>query len=435
MHALLALLSLAALAHAQKPARPNVILISIDTLAADHMGLYGYPRDTTPFLSKFAAENVLFENTFSQAAYTLPSHISMFTGLYVETHKIYARWPRTTLAPGFKTLPEILKANGYKTIWMATRHDSHLAFDRGLGRGFDEVDDVALEMGPGLAKVKRLLGKVKARPFFLFLHTYMVHDPYRPIAPYDHLFDPGYKRYIELDTQKLFKMSPMVPDTRDPELSWQDHVNLHTRSHYLKQFNLRDEADHRHFVALYDGGVRTADDAMKAIFATLKRQGLYDNSLIVLTSDHGETFGARGYYFHMRPTREEIHVPLIMKLPGVKPRRIAQTALSIDILPTVLDQLRLPAPAGVEGRSLLPLLEGKPIERDEYFHSHGDGRMDAIWNSEWKLRFSSREIPDPLLFHLSDDPYELHDIAGANPSVVNRLKAAMTLFRMKRAGN
>ncbi len=415
--------------------RPNVILISIDTLAADHMGLHGYFRDTTPFLTKFAGENVMFENTFSQAAYTLPSHMSMFTGLYVDTHKIFTRMPLTTLDLKYLTLAQVLKANGYKTVWMATTRDPHLSPSRGLGRGFDELHDVDFEMGKGLTHVKSLLGKLKTKPFFLFLHTYMVHDPYHPIAPYDRIYVPSNYPKVVVDKDKLFKLTPFIPAPIEPDLSLYVQRYLHARINFFKQFDRGDPGAMAHMAALYDGGIRTADDAMKEVFATFKKLGLYENSLIVVTSDHGEAFNQHGYYGHFRPTYEEIHVPLIMKIPGTAPKRIKASTLSIDIMPTILDSLKIVGPGNLEGRSLLPLIAGQAIQRDEFSFSHGEARMDAIWNSEWKLRFFDPAVPDPVLFHISDDPLEKVDVSDENPKIVARLKNSLSAFRAKRLSN
>ncbi len=406
--------------------KPNVILISIDTLAADHMGVYGYHRATTPFLAKFANENVLFENTFSQAAYTLASHYSIFTGLYADTHGVVWQRNETMLAPTHQTLTQFLKASGYRTVWAGITTDPQLSLKRGLERGFDEIHNLIFEMGAGQRAVNALLKTLPGKPFFLFLHTYMVHDPYHPIAPYDHLFDPGFKRRIELREDRLFTMrrrgSPI-----DPAESRVTRI----RENYMSQFNLSDKADHEHFVSLYDGGVRTADDAMKEVFSTLKKLHIYDNSLIVVTSDHGETFGQHGYYLHFTPTREEIHVPLIMKIPGVKPTRIAQTTLSIDILPTLLEALQIAPPSNLDGRSLLPLIHGQPFSREEYFFSHGLDRRDAVWNADWKLRFSFPGIRNAQLYHIRSDPYERNEIAEVRADVVTRLMSVLDAFRLK----
>ncbi len=408
-------------------AKPNVILVSIDTLAADNMGIYGYSRHTTPNLAKFASESVLFENTFSQAAYTLASHYSIFSGLYADTHKVVAWEGGPALDPKYKTLTEFLKADGYRTVWAGTTTDPQLDLKRGLGRGFDEIHNVKFEMGAGLSSVKALLKTLPGKPFFLFLHTYMVHDPYHPIAPFDRLYDPGFHRHIESNEAKLLRMQfpRYTPDPKEDDV-------VRIRGNYLRQFNFMNAADRKHIVALYDGGVQTADLAMREVFTTLKQLGIYDNSLIVVTSDHGEAFGQHGHYYHLTPTHEEIHVPLIMKIPGIKPARVSAMTLSIDILPTILESLKLAAPSTLEGRSVLPLLRGETASREEYFFSHGLRRSDAVWNLEWKLHYG---FPDDVaeLYHIMTDPMERNDIAWARPEVVGRFKAVLDGFRLSRA--
>ncbi|MBI3544089.1 MAG: sulfatase [Deltaproteobacteria bacterium] len=408
---------------AARAKKPNVIFISIDTLAADHTSLHGYFRDTTPFLKKLASENVMFENCISQAAYTLASHTSMFTGLYVDTHQVVWQHGEKVLGPEHKTLAERLKAAGYRTVWMATTTSPMLSLSRGLGRGFETVHDTWLEMGDGLKKVKTLLKTLPGeKPFFLFLHTYMLHDPYHPVAPYDRVFDPGFRRHIELAPDKLENLR--IPRNLEEATVSRD---ARIRNNFMGQFNLKYKPDHDHFVALYDGGIRTADDAMKEIFATFRKIGVYNDSLIVVTSDHGETFGDYGYYFHYTPTHQETHVPLIMRIPGAKPARVSQMALGIDLLPTILDVLGIDPGAGpkLEGRSLLPALQGKTIPRDEYVFSHGLDHMDAVWDSQWKLVHGHPEIQDIRLYDVKADALERHDLSARNPGVVAKLKSVL----------
>ncbi|MBI3544091.1 MAG: sulfatase [Deltaproteobacteria bacterium] len=410
--------------------KPNVILISIDTLAADHMSLHGYFRETTPFLTQLARENVMFDTCFSQAAYTLASHYSMFTGLYVDTHKVTWRLEEPALAPRHKTLTERLKAAGYRTVWIGTTSDPMLSLKRGLGRGFDTIHDARLEMGAGLKKVKKLLKTLPGnKPFFLFLHTFMVHDPYRPIPPYDRIFDPGFPRRIETTESALLKLHPPLTRKEGPQARTQ-----RVRDNFMGQFDLSKQADHDHLVALYDGGIRTADDAMREIFETFRKLGIYDDSLVVVTSDHGETFGQHGYFLHATPTHEETHVPLIMKIPGARPARVSQMALSIDIVPTILDSLGLPpdADSRLEGQSLLPALQGKAIPRDEYFFSHGLEGMDAVWDSRWKLTHAHPSVRTIRLYDLKADPLEHNDLAERRLGVVTKLKSVLEAFRLKR---
>ncbi|MBI3544090.1 MAG: sulfatase-like hydrolase/transferase [Deltaproteobacteria bacterium] len=372
----------------------------------------------------------MFENCFSQAAYTLASHYSMFSGLYVDTHKVIWEHNVRVLHPRHKTLTEYLKAAGYRTVWMATTTSDMLSLSHGLGRGFDELHDTRLEMGAGLKKVKTLLKTLPGKqPFFLFLHTYMVHDPYHPVAPYDHVFDPGFKRRIELDEEKLFRLYP-PRDSEEAKLPRETRI----RNNYKRQFDLKKKADFEHFVSLYDGGIRSADEAMKQIFARLRELGLYESSLIVVTSDHGESFGRYGYFFHYTPTHEETHVPLIMRIPGAKPARVSQTALGIDILPTILDAVGIEpgADARLEGRSLLPALQGKAIARDEYLYSHGLEHSDAIWSPQWKLVHGHPQLRDIRLYDLKADPLEHRDLARAHPELVTKLQGALEAFRLNR---
>jgi arylsulfatase A-like enzyme len=367
------------------PNRPHVILISVDTLAAENMSLYGYRHRTTPAIEKFAGQTVVFDNAFSHAAYTLASHYSIFTGTYPDTHGVglcEGFENDTILAPDIRTLPEYLRAAGYKTFWVGQLEDPQLDLQRGLGRGIDVkifADIGKLSMPEDRKNIEAILQSAAKQPSFLFFHSYFVHDPYSPAPRYARSFGPRTSR----------------------------------------------ESSQR---ADYDGGVRTFDDEFAVFLEMLKHAGLYDNAIIVFTSGHGEAFGGHGHFYHAMPYREEIHIPLMVRFPGVVSRRVEAPAYSIDIVPTILELLDLKVSARVEGQSLVPLFSGHSVQRPGYAHALGC-RSKAISDAKWKLiSFGNGERQ---LFHVTDK-LEVNDVSGENPHEVMKLQAASAAFELDR---
>jgi arylsulfatase A-like enzyme len=305
----------------------NVLVISMDTLRAKSVGAYGCENPTTPTIDALAAEGVLFENAFSPAAYTLPGHASMVTGLWMRTHGLLT--PSFTLGFEHRGLAEVLANAGWTTggftsapVWL--NPDSGFA-------GFDafvshDAPYVSLTATPydsfthGLEWMRARGGQ----PFFAFLHNFQVHRPYLAPPDYSDLFGS--------------EPSSMRPDNQ----------------------RLR-----------YEREVRYADDQVRALLDGVDWAGLRDRTLVILTADHGEAFMEHGWMEHTYDVHDEIaRVPLVMRLPGAIPagRRVAEPVSLVDIMPTVLDLLGLP-PAPVDGMSLLPLLTGaaERLPRDAVF--------------------------------------------------------------------
>jgi arylsulfatase A-like enzyme len=311
---------------------PNVVLLSMDTLRARAVGVYGAERPTTPTLDALARDGALFENAFSPAAFTLPGHMSMFTGLDVRDHGAVSL--RTVLAPAHRTLPELFRSAGYATgaVISASWIAPYLGFRRGVD-AFAEYDPPVAPPPYGVpceafTKGLEWMQLHRDRPFFLFVHDFQVHRPYAAPPPYSALFG--------------------TPPSGDGPV---ESESLRFR---------------------YEQEVRDADDQIRAFLEGLDALGLADPTLLVVTADHGEAFGEHGLFEHTRDVHDEMtHVPLLMRLPGVvgAGRRIAEPVSLADILPTMLDVAGLPAPPVVDGTSLLPLLAGSAdrLPRDGVF--------------------------------------------------------------------
>lgn len=313
--------------------RPSVILVSVDTLRADHVGLYGYSRDTTPFLDRWARQGAVFEHAFSPVSWTLPAHMSMLTGLYPVQHGVLEE--EVALAPEVPLLAERLQEAGFQTVglyfpgWVHERH--------GFARGFD-VFRSHLDAEEAADHVEEELARLQPEePLFLFLHLFDVHS-----AP----FTPGARAVYESPApfQELFMAGAIerLPDVSMQEL-WESDRKL-----------LPDERDA--LIALYDGGIRYVDTKLEAIFAGLARSGWLDGALVIVTADHGEALGLRGrLQGHGGFWQDGLHVPLVLRDPrgALAGLRIREPVSLVDLVPTVLEAVGLRGDPGLGGRSLL----------------------------------------------------------------------------------
>ncbi len=377
-----------------RPKPRYVILISLDTLRADHLGCYGYDRDTSPNIDLLAKDGVRFAESRAASAWTLPSHISMVTGLDTINHGVCG--PDLRLDPATPTLTELLKAKGF---WNAAfTGGGYVSGFFGFNKGFDSfrvlggvIDrDAAAKLAD---KAERWIGKNMDRDFFLFLHTYQTHNPYRTDAPWNRRYLHEGSGPSELD---------LVP------LGFNDE----------KRFKPVTEEMRRDIIGLYDGEIRFTDEKLIGpLIAKLKALGIYDRTMIVLTSDHGEEFFEHGAWLHTHSMYDEtIRVPLIVKFFGSRNAgRIVRTpAFGVDVMPTIADELGVSVPSkGLDGRSLRPLADGG----DE---AVGESPRTGI--SDLASRMMIKHIPlkvalvrSPFKFILNE-PYSPADLAYFAPS-------------------
>ncbi|MFH1620137.1 MAG: sulfatase, partial [bacterium] len=367
----------------------NVILVSVDALRADSLGIYGYNRDTSPNLDRLARKGVVFLNAYSQAPNTLPSHMSIFTSQYHWTHKVEAVF-KDRLAQKTVTLPMSLKKYGYRTVWSGGLHSPHLSLTAGFERGFDDFSASERARPEQIwEQAFSWLKKNKSHKFFMFLPTVKTHMPYTPekssILRFSNVILPlktMTRREFDLlalqmaaETPSRFFVEPAVkinpgisahaaPDPRHKKQAELEklvkfNMPVATTDIFLKRFDLNSPEDIAYLRILYDACVFDADMMIGSLYARLKDLGLADKTLLVITSDHGEEFMEHGQLQHNRLYNEHLHVPLIFIFPGQRiGRRPAQIVQSIDIAPTILDAVGLSPQAGGEGKSLLPLMEG-----------------------------------------------------------------------------
>ncbi len=374
---------------------PNIILISIDALRADHLSCYGYHRNTSPNIDRLASQGVLFKNAFSQATSTLPSHTSIFLSQYVWRHKVNT--PKKRLHNLSVTLAEILKNENYATA--AFTGAVGLSSKYGFNQGFEIYED-RIPAKRRHYKLLSWLEPVRNRKLFLFIHALEVHAPYNPPLPYSDLYTKGRCEGIRTS-------HGIIP-------------------HKLNASKLTPE-EIDYIMAVYDGGINYVDDQLGKIFEKLNQMGLDDNTIIILTADHGEAFKEHGRFEHSyKPYIEEVNVPLIIKGPGIPRNRICENYVQhIDILTTILEILNIPQRKEMQGRSLLTLMHNCEIEKDSKTYSWGHFSM-SLRTKEWTY-IMNQSRPDELYDRIND-PKEQNNIIKKRPLIAQKLKKELEDF-------
>lgn len=388
----------------RKGKHPNIILISVDTLRADHLSCYGYHRPT-PNIDAFAKDGVLFEMAISQAPWTTASHMSVFTSLYPSVHRV----THNALSEVQSTLPQLFQASGYQTAAFveATALDKRYGFNRGFDVYQGKSDDPSAASNNSRI-MDWLSHRNQSRPFFLFAHFYDVHRKYEPPAPYNTIYHPQ-----QQDVEYLIT----GPYGRRRSITFQQIYDI---------------------VALYDGEIRYVDDQLRRLMDYLKSNRLYENSVIVLMADHGEGFLDHSLMDHGNSMYQELlHVPLIIKLPGNRysNMRMKQTVRLIDVLPTLLDYAGLKSSALMQGQSILRMLYGSKMETPAVYSTGAVG-SESILSGNWKLIHNS-DLPKRLelvplalpveyeLYNLKDDPLEFDNLASVDASELQEMHSLL----------
>ncbi len=386
----------------------NVLLISLDTLRADHLGAYGYPRPTSPNIDRFARESVLFENNINTGGGTLPVHVSMFTSLPPLVHGIYSTNGRA-LEPSRTTLAEQLRQVGYHTRGYTGGGFVRASF--GLGHGFESFYDEGGDFEVIMPMFGSWLESYTGGKFFLFLHTYDIHSDWKKL-PYD--APGGYNSLFTRDYHGSFDGCRSGRCASD----LLSYLNLEVTTGKIQPDQVLSPTDLAYIVGLYDGGIAYVDDEIGKLFARLKRLGLYDKTLIVLTADHGEEFMEHNLLLHDQNYEEEARVPLIVRFPhgAFAGRRIAEQVSTLEVMPTILDVLDVQPNDEVQGKSVMPLILDGRKGRDAVYMMGGN---DKLRTPAWSLLTHDDK---PLeLFDLIADPHEKHDLLATHPATAAAL--------------
>ncbi|HOX38791.1 MAG TPA: sulfatase [Candidatus Brocadiia bacterium] len=407
--------------------KPNLIFFGIDSLRADHMSCYGYRWDTTPHMDKFASKGVLFENTISPHIPTTPGYGSMLTGLDCFSTQVVALRHQGGMPDKVQTLPEILAKSGYETTCVGFRGNAgsrgfqnYLDF-AGWGSWAEGRSPKAANLNAVTMPELERLAKGK-KPFFLFMRHMDPHAPYLPPLPFDRMFyhgnefDPANK-----SMEPVFEFKPfcdffaawMPPGIRD-----KDYV-----------------------IAQYDGAVAYMDACIKQLFTAIEDLGLVENSVVVITADHGETlYDHQCWFDHHGIYDTVLHVPLIIRYPGHLPegKRIKGYTQHKDLVPTLLELMGIPTKAKFDGHSLLRMVEGSVAcyEAESYITEATWMRKHGWRTPEWKYMHALEPDfhfkPELELYNLIEDPDENNNLAQKEPKIVEMLEARMQAHIAKR---
>jgi arylsulfatase A-like enzyme len=402
--------------------RPDVVVISIDSLRPDHLSCYGYDRPTSPTIDRLAREGVRFETALSTSSWTLPAHAALFTGLYDSGHGLIENGLR--LNESQVTAAEVFARHGWRTGGFFGGPYLHPVF--GMGQGFETYQSCMTQLDDGLedeavragarahggashadvtgprtvAEVTRWLGEVGDDPIFLFVHLWDVHYDFLAPPEYVELFDPDYEGTL---TGVDFMGNPAVA----PDMP---------------------ERDYRHLLALYDAEIRFTDDIIAQLLAALERRGRMHDSLLVVTADHGEEFFEHGRKGHQRTLYEEVvRIPLIFHGP---PGRFAgagsvpaEQVRIVDIAPTLFALCGIDDVPAMNGRDLSPLLAGGTLEPEPaLLELYANGlELRAARMSTFKV-FKAAERHPGSGFDLMADPHEEVELGAGAPFVGTGLR-------------
>jgi arylsulfatase A-like enzyme len=427
--------------------RPNVVLVSLDTVRADHTFVGGYDRDTTPSLRRFAQDGVVYTHLFGTSDTTLSTHASMFTGLYPRQHGAvlspFGEPIGRPLAPSFDTLAKELAAHGYATMGLSA-NPGFLAPIWGLTRGFQAYDTHSLIhldspdtgylrylartfLNPFIAtqdmdlitrrseEINRdafaLLDAVqkKGTSFFLFLNFMDAHPPYVPPPPFDRRF-PG--KDPSLVASYFLDLEPLI-------------------DHKLRSLTVK---EHQSLVSEYDGGIAYEDQQVGRLLDKLKSLGLYENTLILVTADHGDQHGEHQLLYHANSVYQSlIHVPLVIKYPGRQQAAVVDTPVSqIDFLPTILATVGIPVPPGLPGLDLRTVNTAPPrVLVSASYTPRGVVHQRAIAVIANGMKYIDSTLGPRELFDLTRDPDEQTNLYRADDPVSRSMRASLSEWEKK----
>jgi len=444
----------------------NVILVSFDTLRADRLGCYGYSRNTSPNIDKLTEESIIFKKMFSNAYWTLPSHMSMFTSLYPLTHKINDKYSGF-LSSRFKTFAEILAEEGYQPIWSSPLPGPYINTPGSIGRGFDNQGfnnfyqpifynqkRIYNESNKDLSSI---LKQVINKKFFLFIHSYVNHAPYVYPEEFNHKFlNPNYSGNFPRNMTILSKLL-LIKMKKDLEMNPNSflnnfHLTSEQKIRLINSLNTENIEEFTYFLAdnlynnldiiydsldsvyydsikfnpssediselqnSYDCGVYYVDYLFGEFLNELKENGLLEKTIIILTADHGEELFEHYGFDHKNFYDHTISVPLIIRVPGLKTRiEIGKLTQSIDIIPTVLNLLDLKTPVELQGKNILDY-NGQD---NEYTYGYSLGDI-YIRSEKWK--YIKKRDGEEELYYLLNDPLEQNNLIYKKSIIIKKYK-------------
>lgn len=412
---------------------PNIVIIAIDSLRASHLGCYGYEKNTSPAIDALARESIVFDTAIAAGIPTMPSFTTICTGMHPYRHGIVSHVGERHLAENLIFLPQMLKARGYVTAacdnlvvqgsgrgdWFARGYDYYSGF---LYKPFSDQSRQLTE------RALHFIHDYANKPLFLFMHYWDPHTPYGPLPPYDTMhYTPGSSA---INMAEVRRNHPEYYDA------------------FVGDMKLRYPDDYAYIVAQYDGEISQVDEQVGRIVRELKKRELWDNTIFVLLSDHGECFGEGNFYFDHHGLYDAVtRIACMMHIPGYQPRRIDTLISTEDILPTLKDFAdAADFPYDLTGTSLLPLLESEVQEVRPYVVSAESTRQASLSlrTPAWKVILpivedaQGQPLPDfygrprnpaPLLFDLRADPAETHDLSREQPARLREMLMQLADWR------
>jgi arylsulfatase A-like enzyme len=407
----------------------NLILITIDTLRADHLGVDGYARDTSPHLDVLARDGTWFARCYAQSVTTRASHASLFTGCYPGTHGVLSNVEEYRDRPSLMTA---LRARGY----VAAGFVSSVVLNRkfGVQRQLDHFDDATTATELNRPNMAERPARDTLQAALAYLEK---RDPSRPFFVWVHLIDPHGPYVAPENPDRFVGDAHATPGRRTLPLG-QTNIGFGDIPRYQILQGIQDPD---YYVARYDAEIRYADDALGTFFERLRSLGLYDRTLIAVTADHGETLDEpthRRYFSHgLVAYEEDARIPLVIREPAGRPRladvEATAAVLSIDVAPTLLELLGVDVPAEFEGRSVLrgPRASEEPIFS---LGSYGTmqterlmGTQKSVLRGPWRYLINSLDGAEELYDH-RNDPREERNVAATSPEVLGDLRRLLADF-------
>lgn len=403
--------------------KPNVLLITVDCLRADHLGCYGYHRATSPCMDMLADEGTLMERFICPAIPTHPSYTTLYTGQHPISHGIVAHAGRNELDREAPFLPELFLQAGYTTCAVDNLWRGRQWFGRGYEYYIDPSVRRPLLLGVTCEELNaRTIPWLRAHadePFFLFMHYW---DPHYPLVPPDRLRDLFYEG------------NPTDPRNQSLDAWWKHPLGALARDTWLRM-PTGAVTDAEYVIALYDQEIRYLDEGIGELLAALDELGLAENTLVLLTADHGESMTEHGIFFeHIGLYEATVHVPLIVRWPGHLPGgvRLPQMFEMDDLAPTILDAVGLPIPGAMEGRSFWKLLTGEAEEGGRQWVIS----LECSWQAKWSLRTDRYKFilarepdfydsPARELYDLESDPGEERNVVEERPDIAARMETEL----------
>lgn len=424
-----------------------IILITLDTTRRDHLGCYGYFRDTTPHIDALAAASVVFDRAVATMASTLPSHMSMMTGLYVHQHGVEWNLPpgQTELEarPASTWAPSVLAGMGYDTAAFVS--SLVVGPDTGIQQGFGVFDAEQSPRRRGADTTDlalRWLAQRTDRPFFLWIHIFDPHEPNTPAAPYAEMFASDARLDQEIDARHIHPERLASIESKGglcrmlfPELLTQLGDDPQLELPTVDRECIRDLFNR------YDADVRYTDECVGRIIAALKQGGWWERATLAVVADHGQSLGQHDWLTHGRLTNENILVPMIVHFPqGMveQPARLHPTVSTIDLFPTILARFEHPALRGflesTEGRDALSSDFARTCALAQQFarmpQGSALGREYALITDRW--RYERGGDSSARLYDLAADPHAEHDVSSSHVELSTEFEGVLTSLLARR---